>query len=342
VFLARGRWWGAAVTRPHLGPDVGTGAEGRGRPDGGSPPESPPGPPVGGHPRNHVWGDTNVGSAGRKRLHPVAAPMSVYEVALASLWRPGAGNYGEIGPPSWVSAYWTATEASPRRADCRWPRAPVRRVVGIISPLIVLRARRPVRRVPDDFRYSSTPWQPRKAYGVELWTAGAGALPEGRVGAAGDGHRRSTQHPNTRRGGAARLGHLRCSTSRPQGGAQLFPGGPNARYWARRVPHRRAAGGRRGASMLTGNNSRGGGWLGSEPYLRRPGETGGEVSFLQEMKRKPVYKGRTPAWSTHRRGGPLVAGGDPGRGPPMGAEASVQMGKNNMGWMHDNGEIRGP
>ena len=185
-------------------------------------------------------------------------PMSVYEVHLGS-WRPGL-SYRELADQLVEYVEDTGFTHVELHAGGR---APVRRLVGLPGHRL-LRADRAVRhprRLPLP-RRPAAPGRHRRDRRL-----GAGALPEGRLG-AGPLRRHPAlraRRPAPRR--AARLGHLRLRL-RPQRGAQL-PGRQRP-VLARGVPHRRPAG-RRGRLDALPRLLPRGRRVGAQ-RVRRPGE----------------------------------------------------------------------
>ena len=203
------------------------------------------------------WSDASwLDRRAHTALH--AAPMSVYEVHLGS-WRQGL-SYRELADQ--LVELRAGHGLHPRGVPAG-RRAPVRRVLGLPGH-VLLRADVAVRqpgRVPLP-RRPAAPGRHRRDRRL-----GAGALPEGRVG-AGALRRHAAlraRRPAARR--AAGLGHVRLRL-RPQRGAQL-PRRQRA-VLARGVPHRRAARRRGGLDALPGLLPQGR-RVGPEP-VRRPGE----------------------------------------------------------------------
>ncbi len=209
---------------------------------------------------DYTWADDDWMTQ-RAQRNPVFEPMSTYEVHLGS-WRPGL-SYRQLAARA--DGLRCGAGVYPRRAAAG-RRASVRRIVGLPGH-VLLRADvaiRHTRRFPGA-RRRPAPGRHRRHRGL-----GAGALPQGRLG-AGPLRRHPALRalrPQPRR--ATGLGHLRVRL-RPSRGAKL-PGGQRV-VLARRVPHRRAAGGRGGVDAVPGllaPRRR------LDPqHLRRPREPGG-------------------------------------------------------------------
>ncbi len=198
-----------------------------------------------------------------------------------------------------------------RRAAARG-RAPVRRLLGLPGHVVLRpdRAVRLPRRVPPPGRPAARRRDRRAG------RLGAGALPEGRVGAGPVRRHAAVRAPGSAPRRAARLGHAGLRL-RPAGGPQL-PGGQRA-VLAGGVPRRRPARGRGRLDALPGLLAQRG-RVGAE-HPRRPGEPGrGGLPPGTQRHRLQA----TPRHRDDRRGVDLLAGRHP-PDPPRRARLRLQV-----------------
>ncbi len=173
---------------------------------------------------------------------------------------------------------------------------------------------------PDDFRSFVDRWHQR-GIGRDP-RLGAGALPQGRVGAGPLRRHRALRARRPAPGRASRLGHAHLQL-RPQRGAK-FPGRQRA-VLVRGVPHRRAArgcGGLDAVSRLLAASRR----VDPEPHGGR--ENLEAIAFLQEINSgaRRARRGAHDRRRVHR----LAGGCRPVHNGGLGFSL-----KWNMGWMHD-------
>ena len=188
---------------------------------------------------HHEWHDERVDGAPRGDRPCTEAPFSVYEVHLPS-WRPGL-TYRQLAEqlPAYVEDLgFTHVELMPV-AEHPFGGSWGYQVTGFYAPTSRLGT-------PDDFKYLVDALHRaghRRDHGL-----GAGALPEGRLGAGPSSTARPLyEHARPAAGRAPRLGHPGVRL-RPHRGPQLP--GRQRRVLVRGVPHRRPAGRRRRLDAL--------------------------------------------------------------------------------------------